>query len=235
MVRWHATINALGFALPGLLAWTLDHVRLKVAPGSVQVLWRVLGQRPDLKEWESRRIAPEVTAGPQPGDNRDVHERVVTQEHPGPPEPDGVYYALAKAIRAYRIFPETMVEPVIAREPVEMGDTVGACYHLLSGLDLFFASRVTSVFNDRAGDTWRAGFTYQTLVGHPELGEESFSVEKDDATGRITVALRSWSRPGAWLTWLTYPLARRYQLRAGHAALDRLEALAKSLRRRPDA
>jgi len=78
--------------------------------------------------------------------------------------------------------------------------------------------------------TWRAGFTYQTLEGHPELGEETFSVEKDEASGRVSVALRSWSRPGAWLISLVYPYARRCQLRAGRAALDHLEQM---IRRTP--
>jgi hypothetical protein len=229
MVRWHATINALGFALPGLLAWILIYIESSGGLGSVHILWRFLGQRPSLNEWVSRPITPAVAAGPQPGDNRDVHERVVAQEAPGPPESDGAFGELTKTIRAYRIFPESMVERVLGREPVEIGDTVCACYNVFPGIDLLFASRVSAVFDDRDGDHWRAGFTYQTLVGHPELGEETFSVEKDDATGRITVALRSWSRPGAWLTWLAYPFARRGQVRAGRAALDHLESLAKSL------
>jgi uncharacterized protein (UPF0548 family) len=211
------------------LAWIVVRTSQEGRLGSVQILWRFLGQRPSLKEWEARPIAPAVASGPRPRDNRDVYERAIAQETPGPPEPDGSFRELTNAIRAYRIFPKSMVERVLAREPVEVGDTVGACYHLLPGLDLFFASRVTAVLDDRSGDTWRTGFTYQTLVGHPELGEETFSVEKDDATGRISVALRSWSRPGAWLTWLAYPYARRCQLRAGRAALDHLEKLAKSL------
>jgi hypothetical protein len=233
MIRWHASLNALGFALPGLLAWIVIRTSQEGGLGSVQILWRFLGQRPSLKEWQARSIAQAVALSPQAGDNRDVHERVVAQEAPGPPEPSGAFRALTKAIRAYRIFPEGIVERVLASEPVEVGDTVGASYHAIPGMDLFFASRVTAVLDDRIGDIWRAGFTYQTLIGHPELGEETFSVEKEDATGRITVALRSWSRPGSWLTWVAYPYARCCQLRAGNAALDHLEKLVKSLASRP--
>jgi uncharacterized protein (UPF0548 family) len=228
MVRWHASINALGFALPGLLAWTLVAALSEKRSSSMQVLMRFLGQQPQLEHWEARSIVDGVLAGPRPGDARDVHERAVAQEAPGRPEPDGPFEQLARAVRGYRVFPAWMLERVCRREPVEVGDTVGGCYHLLPGIDLMFAARVTAVFDDKIGTTWRAGFTYQTLEGHPELGEESFSVEKDDATGRISVALRSWSRPGAWLTRIVYPYARRCQRRAGQAALDHLEVMIQS-------
>ena len=52
------------------------------------------------------------------------------------------------------------------------------------------------------------------LIGHPEFGEETFSVEKDMATGRVIVALRSWSRPGTVLAMLCPPWVRRQQVRA---------------------
>jgi hypothetical protein len=51
-------------------------------------------------------------------------------------------------------------------------------------------------------------------------------VEKDIATGRITAALRSWSRPGILLAHLTRPLMRWLQVRAGQAAIDQLQSLA---------
>jgi len=225
MIRWHATINAFGFALPGLLAWTVVPPASEKVNAFMQLLMRSLGQRPRLEMWESRSIAEGVQPGPRPGDARDVHERMVAQENPGPPDPHGPFEQLAPAVRGFRVFPNSFIERVCGREPVEPGDTVGGCYHLLPGVDLMFAARVTAVFDEKVGTTWRAGFTYQTLNGHPELGEETFSVEKDAVTGRVSVALRSWSRPGAWLISLVYPFARRCQLRAGRAALDHLEQM----------
>jgi uncharacterized protein (UPF0548 family) len=230
MVRWHATINALGFALPGLLAWTVVPPASEKEISSMQLLIRFLGQRPRLEDWESRSIAQSVAAGPGSADARDVHERIVAQENPGPPEPDGPFEQLAPAVRGFRVFPDSLLERVCRREPVEPGDTVGGCYHLLPEVDLMFAARVTAVFDEKVGTTWRAGFTYQTLEGHPELGEETFSVEKNEVTGHVSVSLRSWSRPGAWLVSLVYPYARRCQLRAGRAALDHLEQM---IRRTP--
>jgi uncharacterized protein (UPF0548 family) len=225
MIRWHSTINALAFTLPGLLAWGVVAWRAGRLERRRFLLLRLLGQQPYLGEWEARPIAPAVASGPRPGDAHDVHERVVAHEPPGPPEPGGPFEILAQAIRSFRIFPETMLERVLRREPVQVGDTVGALYPFFPGIDLFFASRVTAVLDGKEGGWWRAGFTYQTLVGHPELGEETFCVEKDEATGQIQVALRSWSRPGAWLTWFAYSYARRSQLRAGRAALENLDQL----------
>jgi uncharacterized protein (UPF0548 family) len=225
MIRWHASINALGFALPGVLAWGVIGWRAGPISGRGLFLLRLLGQQPCLEDWEARPIAPAVASGSRPSDAHDTHERIVAHESPGPPEPGGPFEILAQAIRSYRIFPESMLERVVRREPVEVGDTVGGCYHLFPGIDLFFASRVTAFLDGREGGWRRAGFTYQTLAGHLEAGEETFCVEKDEATGQVRVALRSWSRPGSWLTRIGYPYARRCQLRAGRAALDNLGQL----------
>ncbi|MGV9670099.1 DUF1990 family protein [Gordonia sp. NPDC003504] len=56
----------------------------------------------------------------------------------------------------------------------------------------------------------RAGFAYGTLAGHPESGEELFSVEHrpDDS---VVAVIRAFSRPGRWYTRLGGPLARAMQ------------------------
>ena len=53
----------------------------------------------------------------------------------------------------------------------------------VAGVDLFFAARVTDRFEDVANNQWRCGFTYRTLQGHPECGEETFIVEKPEGGG----------------------------------------------------
>jgi len=193
----------------------------------MQILWRRFGQRPRLDSLDALPFSPGVEAGPRPGDRRDVYERVVAHEAPGDPEPDGPYRRLARAVRAYEIFPPRLVSGVLRRAPVESGDTYGICYHFLPGVDLFFGGRVTASFDDPDGSVWRAGFTFRTLRGHPELGEETFYVEKDAATGEVRAGLCSWSRPGLGLTRLLRPYARRVQVRACYAALDQLERTAK--------
>jgi len=192
-----------------------------------------------LDDWEPRELWPAIARGPRPGDRGDAYERIVGKEPPGPPIAGGPHRRAADAILGYRVFPPSTVEGVLRRAPVEVGDTVGIRYHLLPGVTLFFAARVTARFDgvDERGDPdcHLTGFTYRTLVGHPELGEETFSVEKSLATGVVTVALRSWSRPGTTLARLFAPLVRRLQVSASYRALDHLRALATATTTSPRA
>src|SRR5258708_10368420 len=194
----------------------------------MRVIWRFLGQRPYLNDLERLPLSPGVENGPRHRDRRDCYERVVVEESPGEPERDGPYERLAEAINRYDIFPKWMVEGVIRRAPLQVGDTVGIVYHFMPGVDLFFSARVVACFDKREARNWRTGFTYQTMTGHQELGEETFMVEKDLTSGRITVSMRSWSRFGLLLTRLAYPYARWVQVRAGRAALDHLAMVGAS-------
>ena len=179
-----------------------------------------------LADWETRPFAGGKAAGAWSNDRRAALERMIAKESPGPPETGGPFRRVAAAILRYDIFPRRLVTGLLRREPVQVGDTVGTSYHFLPGIDLFFASRVVACFDEEVSGVWRCGFTYRTLSGHPLIGAETFGVEKDMATGRIIVALRSWSRPGIWLAHLTRPLMRWLQFRAGHSGLDHLQAIA---------
>ncbi|NMD54072.1 MULTISPECIES: DUF1990 family protein [Tsukamurella] len=56
----------------------------------------------------------------------------------------------------------------------------------------------------------RAGFAYGTLPGHPESGEELFSVElRPD--GAVVAVVAAFSRPGRWYSRLGGPVARGLQ------------------------
>jgi uncharacterized protein (UPF0548 family) len=223
MIPWHGTINAFGFALPGLLAWHAVRLRgteLQIVASSARGI-------EILDEWEKRPFWPGVEKGPARGDRQDVYEREVGVEALGAPEPDGIHRRAAAAILRYDIFPPQLVLPVLRGAPVRVGDAVGIRFHLVPGIDLFFAARVTACFDEEKGCVWRTGFTYRTLIGHPEFGEETFSVEKDMASGRVIVALRSWSRPGTVLALLLPPWVRRQQVRASRAALAHMAETAK--------
>lgn len=178
---------------------------------------------PRLERWEGRAFHPMAR---RPGDRDDVYQRDLAPEAPGEPGPG--FGRVAAAIRAYSIFPPSLVEAV-TRRSIELGDTVGIHYRGFRVVRLFFAARVIDVF-DGPGDGlgagwWRAGFRYRTLLGHPELGEETFAVEKELATGRVRVVLRSWSRPGTCLARTFGPIVRRAQVHASHRALDHLAAI----------
>ena len=179
-----------------------------------------------LKDWECRAFSPGTESGPKDGDRRDAYEREIGMEHPGEPEPHGPHRRVAASILSFDVFPGRQVTPVLLRKPVEAGDTVGCRYHLAWGIDIFFAARVISRFDGLAGGTWRTGFTYRTLDGHPLLGEETFAVEKDVATGRVRVSIRSWSRPEILLARAFYPVARCLQVRGGRGMLEHLGSMA---------
>jgi hypothetical protein len=185
------------------------------------------GQRERLERWAGRGFSAGSERGPGPRDLRLAFERDVGDEPPGPPEPDGPHARVARAISAYDVFPTSIVGGVLARRPVAPGDTVGISYRVLGGVRLFFAARVVACVDGAHAGVWRTGFTYRTLAGHPELGEEDFLVEKELTSGRVRVALRSWSRAGTWLTWLGTPVMRVAQRRASLAALAHLAAAAQ--------
>jgi hypothetical protein len=194
----------------------------------MRIICRFLGQRPDLAALAVLPLTPGVEAGWQPGDRRDRCERIVAHEAPGDPEPGGPFERLAAAILRYDIFPPSRVSGALPRVPLQPGDTYGICYHALPGIDLVFGGRVTQSFHERDGEMWRAGFTFQTVAGHPMVGEETFWVEKDRATGAVKAGLHSWSRPGTWLTRLGKPFLRWVQVRSSHAAVERMAQTAAS-------
>lgn len=66
--------------------------------------------------------------------------------------------------------------------------------------------RVVTVFDEAD----RRGFTYGTLPGHPECGEESFVVARD-AAGNVTVTITAFSRPARAITRLAGPLGHLAQ------------------------
>jgi uncharacterized protein (UPF0548 family) len=182
---------------------------------------------PCLPAWERRPIAAAVADGPKMNDCQDRYERIVGVESPGPPMSTGPHRQLAAAILAYDIFPSSLVRGILRRNPVQVGDTVGIRFAAFGIVHLFFAARVSDVFDGPSGDLWRTGFTYRSLAGHPELGEETFAVEKDLMTGKIRVVLSSWSRPGTRLAHIFAAVVRWCQVRGSRAALRHLSGVAR--------
>lgn len=174
---------------------------------------------PQLARWEAR---PFYDMTRHAGDRDDVYERDVGRE-PWRGAPGPLHRALGDAILGYDIFPPRLVRGVL-RQRIAVGDTIGIHYIAARIVRLFFAARVVAVLDGPSADGawWGTGFTYRTLQGHPELGEETFAVETELATGRVRVALRSWSRPGTWLARTFAPVVRWMQVHASEAALAHL-------------
>ncbi|GEB45850.1 hypothetical protein MTE01_17950 [Microbacterium testaceum] len=55
-----------------------------------------------------------------------------------------------------------------------------------------------------------AGFAYGTLPGHPERGEERFTLTLAP-TGEVVFAIAAFSAPGRWFTRIGAPLGRAVQ------------------------
>jgi uncharacterized protein (UPF0548 family) len=65
------------------------------------------------------------------------------------------------------------------------------------------------------------GFAYGTLPGHPEQGEESFMVRRDE-DGAVTLEIVAFSRPGRWWSRLGAPVAAAVQRRVTDRYLNAL-------------
>lgn len=177
-----------------------------------------------LQTWESRPIHPQVHQGPKFFSFLDDTCGLLANESPGPPLNDGPFARVEAAILNYQIFGPSIGQGLLRRQPVEVGDTVGLRYTRLGFVHLFFACRVTEVFRQRpTREGLESGFTYQTLSGHPEVGEETFRVYKTPQ-GQVFGQLRAWSHPN-WYTWPGLLLARYLQREAAHAAIRHLQSL----------
>ncbi len=184
------------------------------------------GQKPRLLAWESRSIDPRAYRDRLPQADHDLTEVTLGFEAPGSPVPGGAFELLESAILAYDIFGPSIGEPVVERVPVRFGDCVGLRFRFLGFVQLFFASRVDRVFRlESCPQGWTSGFTYRTLEGHPEVGEETFQVIKQ-RDGAVVLRIEAWSRPNLWYVRLFAPLARWIQKRAAKAAVAHLAEIA---------
>ncbi|BBX14570.1 MULTISPECIES: DUF1990 family protein [Mycobacteriaceae] len=84
--------------------------------------------------------------------------------------------------------------------------TVGATVVVRMGL-LSAPCRVVYV----VAEPDRRGFAYGTLPGHPESGEELFSVRYDPADDTVHAQVRAFSRPATWWIRAAGPVASAAQ------------------------
>ena len=94
---------------------------------------------------------------------------------------------------------------------------------LIRAAGLWTVAPFRVVYVVEAPDTFR--FAYGTLSGHPEQGEASFAIVRNE-TNEVFFRLASFSRPVASLARLARPLARRIQRRY---TMDYIEALREAI------
>ncbi len=95
---------------------------------------------------------------------------------------------------------------------IEVGTTVAVLVRHF-GFWSLNPARIVFLIKDDDGQKRRSGFAYGTLEGHGEQGEETFVIEWGHADDGVWYDLRSFSKPGRWLTALGYPFARSLQKR----------------------
>jgi len=115
-------------------------------------------------------------------------------------------------VRAWGVFPEEMVSVVRLTDDVAVGNVL-AIVCRAAGLWTVNPTRILSVIDHTSGSHNRYGFAFGTLPGHIALGEESFTIDWDEATDEVTYTIESVSRPRHPLLWLAYPYARLVQAR----------------------
>lgn len=143
---------------------------------------------------------PEVgaTRGTPPGDaHADRAERVVGRGRED-------FVAVRDAILAYGMQRGAGMRVRASTPTAEVGTVV------VMSTPLFGPIRIPCRVVYLLDEPDRAGFAYGTLPGHPESGEELFSVElRPD--GAVVAVVSFFSRPGRWYSRLGGPVARALQ------------------------
>ncbi|MCA8998205.1 MAG: DUF1990 domain-containing protein [Planctomycetaceae bacterium] len=125
--------------------------------------------------------------------------------------PGRAAYDIARnSLSTWRQFDLGWVEPFPRQTPVKAGQCLAILARVL-GIWWWNACRIVEVFDDQ-NDGRRFGFSYGTLPGHMECGEERFLVEID-GEDRVWYEILTYSRPHSRLARLGSPYARFVQRR----------------------
>ncbi len=90
-------------------------------------------------------------------------------------------------------------------------DEVVATLVQVNGVWTLNACRISRVVDETQGTRRRASFTWGTLLGHAEAGEERFLVEWDRETDQVDYEILAFSRPVHPFARLFHQLLRRLQ------------------------
>ena len=111
--------------------------------------------------------------------------------------------------------------------PINPGSTVCLLLHILP-VWAIFCCRVVYIIDDD-GPIKRFGFAYGTLPGHPEAGEERFTIEWHSKDDSVWYDILAFSRPGNFVVALGYPFGRAMQRRFANESKRVMSRLAKRI------
>jgi uncharacterized protein (UPF0548 family) len=160
-----------------------------------------------------------ASRGPDPPGYASLHNRVELGR-------GSVAFAQAsEAMQQWKMFDFAGVWLYWPNVPLQPGNAVAVLLGHFGFWSLNLCRIVYAI--DEDGPVRRFGFAYGTLAEHAECGEERFIVEWDRASDVVYYEISSFSRPGNWMTQITYPIARRLQRRF---ARNSLTAMAHAVR-----
>ena len=122
-----------------------------------------------------------------------------------------VWSAAVESFKLWRFMPVSVVE-VIAPKSIQCDQVCGV---LFRGLGVWSANpaRIIRVHDFENRNQRSFGFTYATLPGHVEQGEERFLLNWNYESDEVWYKLDAVSRPNHWLAWIAYPYSRWQQAR----------------------
>jgi uncharacterized protein (UPF0548 family) len=135
-----------------------------------------------------------------------------------------VFDQALKALKHWQHFNLGWVDVCSREVPIERGASVGLLTSF-SAFWLLFSCRIVYVVNEE-GLLQKYGFAYGTLPGHPECGEERFTVEWNHADDSVWYDILAFSHPANALTRVAYPVTRFLQKRF---AKDSMGAMMKAV------
>ena len=168
------------------------------------------------------------------GWNLDHHEATLPPEPPGPPlpadDPRASFAVASELVRTYAFPDPSLITGIFAPDDALPGRPMLLRARFL-GFTFWFGVRVgreiDEVRDTEEGRVWAYGFDYATLEGHFEMGQITFEVRKDEATGVLTFHIDAFSKPdriGNPLYRLGFRLfGRRLQLRFARTAIARMQ------------
>ncbi len=138
--------------------------------------------------------------------------------------------AAVDSFNQWQFMPASVVE-VVKPDAIAPGEVVGVLFRGL-GVWAFNPARIIEIHDSSEQSKRAFGFTYGTVVGHVEQGEERFLLEWDLATDEVWYRLDAVSRPKHFLAWVAYGYARRMQAKFRHeSCASMLEATEKYIAR----
>jgi len=142
-------------------------------------------------------------------------------------EGEAVFRSARAALEHWQQFRLGWVDAWPTNTPIRAGEVVAVMGRAI-GLWWLNCCRIIYVI-DEAGPVSRFGFSYGTLPGHVESGEERFLIEWDHQSNEVWYDIMAFSRPNHFLTRVGYRAVRSTQKRFGRDSAASMQLATKGV------